>query len=89
MRNDDMKPISKRVLSAKAMNKIRSDTLIFFSKLNSFQLIITSTNHRFVIEANLKSGPLILRDLKPAMFCSTQYSFQDLNLKYTIGFQAI
>ena len=35
-----------------------------------------------------KSGPLILCDLKSAMFCSAQYCFQDLNLKFAVRFQA-
>ena len=45
----DMKTISKRVLSAKAMNKIcpmkhYDRTIVFFSKLNDFQRFITSTS---------------------------------------------
>ena len=31
--------------------------------------------------------PLILLDLKSAMLCSTQYCFQDLNLKFAVRFQ--
>ena len=38
--------------------------------------------------ATPKSGPLILCDLKSTMFCSAQYRFQNLNLKFAVRFQA-